>query len=328
MVKRTILLIAGTALLLSSYAAAEQSAKITEIPEGVELAAGKSSLEVQILEDAVVRVHVELDGKSTPRTLVMDPHARLRAPAAVQRSERDGVYTLSTRGITVRIDEAQPFKLTFLDGTGGQLLESDNPLAEAAKAGLTMLHASGDTLYGIHGLGRDDTNVGLTRNEGGLVAAGVQGDSGAPFIFSARYGLLIDSDGGEFTPRPAGSPSRTTLVPTWSISFSPALRSNPWLLSLDSSARHLCLRSGPSAFSTASGAHRSPKWKRSSTPTGRNKSPSMASSSTSIGKHGARTTTASGDGTARQDRAMLRPTSFPMALPAPSLSAWQARASS
>lgn len=192
----------GTALLFSCCSAAEQPAKITQTPDGVELASGNDLLEVQILEDGVVRVHVELDGKSTPRTLVMDPHAKLRPPSALHRSESDGVYTLSTPGITVRIEETQPFTLAFLNPAGGQLLESENPFREAGSAGVTMLHATGDTLYGIHGLNRDDTSLGLTRNQGGVVAAGVQGDSGGPFVFSTRYGLLVDSDGGEFTTTP------------------------------------------------------------------------------------------------------------------------------
>ena len=187
------------AVCLPAFAVAQP---IHHIQNGVELVSGSSLLDVQILENQVVCVHVILDGKSTPRTPVLDSHPRLRQLSAVMRSERDGVYTLSTPAMAVRIQEAEPYGITFLDSAGQQLLQNQDPLREARGGGLTMLHASGDTLYGIHGLGRDDTNVGLTRNEGGLVAAGVQGDSGAPFIFSARYGLLIDSDGGEFTAAP------------------------------------------------------------------------------------------------------------------------------
>jgi alpha-glucosidase (family GH31 glycosyl hydrolase) len=65
-----------------------------------------------------------------------------------------------------------------------------------------MKRAIGGALYGIHGSKLEDTDVSLTRNKGGQVAAGVQGDSGAPFVFSVRYGLLVDSDGGEFLNTP------------------------------------------------------------------------------------------------------------------------------
>ena len=43
-----------------------------------------------------------------------------------------------------------------------------------------------------------DTGLGILRNTGGSVAAGVQGGAGGPFFFTKRYGVLVDSDGGAF----------------------------------------------------------------------------------------------------------------------------------
>jgi alpha-glucosidase len=178
------------------------AAHISPLPDGVELTDGPCSLDVQILENQMVSVHVRPDGKSTPRTLVIDPQPRLQPLSAVTRSEQNGIYTLSTSGMSVQIEETKPYRIAFLNSAGQQLLSSENPLCEARNASVTMKHAADDTLYGIHGLGLKDTAVGLTRNDGGRVAAGVQGDSGAPLIFSARYGVLVDSDGGEFTTAP------------------------------------------------------------------------------------------------------------------------------
>jgi alpha-glucosidase len=194
------------ALLAACCSVAAQSlpARITPLPNGIELTSGASVLEVQIVENQVVRVHTELDGKMTARTLVMDPNPVLRQPSVVTRSERDAVYTLSTPTIRVRIKETKPYSITFLDAAGRQLLRSEDPFREARDAGVTMSRDRSDTLYGIRGLGREDTAAGLTRNEGGRVAAGVQGDSGAPFVFSVRWGLLVDSDGGEFITGPDG----------------------------------------------------------------------------------------------------------------------------
>lgn len=188
--------------VLSRAAAAPGAVHISPIPNGVELTSGSSVLDVQMLENQVAQVHVRLDGKESPRTLVMDPKPKLRQPSRVTRAERNGVYTLATPGLTVRIGEAAPFSIRFLDGNGRQLLTSADPFGQAGNGGVTMAHAAGETLYGIHGLNREDTNVGLTRNQGGKVAAGVQGDSGAPFVFTTSYGLLVDSDGGEFTTAP------------------------------------------------------------------------------------------------------------------------------
>ena len=199
---KTILLTTAAGLVLSCCSAAEQTAKITPIPNGVELASGSSRLEVQILEDSLVRVHVEPNGKSTPRTLVMDPHESLRPASAVHISEGDGVYTLSSPGITVRIEETQPFSLTFLRWNRPATAQEREPLSRRRGRRPNHVHISRETFYGIHGLGLQDTSVGLTRNEGGKVAAGVQGDSGGPFVFTTRYGLLVDSNGGEFTTAP------------------------------------------------------------------------------------------------------------------------------
>jgi alpha-glucosidase len=199
---KTILLVACVALLLPCCSSAEPLARAARIPDGVEIASGASRIDVQILEDQVACVHVQFNGNETPRTLVMDPHPDLRQPTSVSGFEREGMYTLSTPGMIVRIQEKAPFSITFLDATGRQLLESMDPFHEARNTGVTMLHATADTLYGIHGLDREDVSDGLTRDNGGNVAAGVQGNSGAPFIFSAGYGVLVDSDGGVFSAVP------------------------------------------------------------------------------------------------------------------------------
>jgi alpha-glucosidase (family GH31 glycosyl hydrolase) len=149
-----------------------------------------------------VDVHVRLDGQSTPRTLVMDPHPLLRQPSAIHRSEQNGLYTLSTSGVSVSIDETAPYSITFTGENGQQLLRSADPFGEAHNGRVTMAHATDDTLYGISGLGLNDTSICLTRDSGGKVEAGVQGDSGAPFAFTVRYGLLVDSDGGNFSSAP------------------------------------------------------------------------------------------------------------------------------
>jgi alpha-glucosidase len=177
-------------------------AHISQLPNGIEIADGSSLLDVRILENGLANVHVRPDGKETARTLVIDPHPVLRAASTITRAEHDGIYSLSTPGMSVQIEEVKPYRIAFLDSAGYQLLLSDDPFSEARASGVTMKHAPDDTLYGVHGLGRDDTTVGLTRNDGGHVAAGVQGDSGAPLIFSTHYALLVDSDGGDFAAKP------------------------------------------------------------------------------------------------------------------------------
>lgn len=207
---RSLLVAAAAALASCSLAFSQppktSATRISPLPNGVELTSGSSILEVQVLENRMVRVHVRPEGESTPRTLVMDPHPVLHQASSVRASEHAGTYELITPDLSVKVLEKSPYTITFADNTGRQLLRSAAPFEEVRDAAVAMRHASGDTFYGIHGLGRDDTSVGLTRNSGGHVAAGVQGDSGAPFIFTVRYGLLVDSNGGDFT---AGADSLT-----------------------------------------------------------------------------------------------------------------------
>jgi alpha-glucosidase len=185
--------------LVQSATAHAENARISPLHDGVQLTAGSSVLDVQVLENRVVRVHVRPNGQSTPRTLVMDPHPPLMKPTSIHKSEHNGVYMLSTPGISVRIKESAPYTITFFNASGRQLLRSLDPLGQARNGGVTMRHAPGEKLYGIHGLPLKNRGGGLTRDNGGKVVAGIQGNSGAPFIFSVRYGLLVDSNGGDFT---------------------------------------------------------------------------------------------------------------------------------
>lgn len=186
-------------LLVACTPAFAQCTHLSQLPDGIAVTSGSSVLEVQMLEDGAARVHVRPTGQSTPRTLVMDPHPVLRTPASVQASEQNGACTLSTRGMSVQVEEHAPYGIRFEDAAGHELLRSADPFAEARRNSVTLRHAASDTFYGIHGLNMNDTSLGLTRNKGGKVAAGMQGDSGASFVFTSRYGLLVDSDGGEFT---------------------------------------------------------------------------------------------------------------------------------
>ncbi len=192
------------ALLAAGSLASAQStpARVSPLPNGVELRFGASALDVQVLEDRVVDVHVRLNGQTTPSTLVMSPHPVLRQPSAVHESERNGICTLATPSLSVSIEETAPYSISFADAAGRQLLRSDDPFGEARNGSVTMERADKDPVYGITGLGLNDYSIGLTRNNGGKVVAGVQGDSSAPFVFTVRYGLLLDSDGGDFSTAP------------------------------------------------------------------------------------------------------------------------------
>jgi len=183
-------------------APAASPAQISPLADGVELVQGAARLDVEILEDRLASVHMLADGKATPRTLVIAPQPALRAPAPLSRSDRGGVYTLAAAGIAVRVQETPPYSVVFLDASGHQLLRSADPFGAARDASLAVEREDSLPLYGVHGLNMKETEGGLERNDGGRVAVGTQGYSAAPFIFTASYGLLVDSDGGEFATEP------------------------------------------------------------------------------------------------------------------------------
>jgi alpha-glucosidase len=201
--KRAFLSLCAAFLLAGPLAFAQTTAlppqaQLTALPNGVELTDGSARIDVRILEDRVASVHVLTGGQATPRTSVISPQPALRAPASIARSEQKGVYTLTATGIAVRIQEAAPYSIAFFDATGRQLLRSEDPFGEARDSSIAMQRADSETLYGIHGLALNERFGELARDAGGRAAAGAQGNSGAPFVFTANYGLLVDSNGGEF----------------------------------------------------------------------------------------------------------------------------------
>ena len=178
--------------------ASPNQTRVTPLHDGFVLDNGATRVEVRIVEAGVVDVHTLHTAQPSERTLVLSPHPALHTPAGVTRSVAHGVVTLAAKGITVRMQKSKPYTLTFLDAQGRQILREDAPLGEATGR-VSFTPDAGENLYGMHGLDMNESNGTLTRNAGGNVAAGIQGNSGAPFVFTPRYGLLIDSDGGQFS---------------------------------------------------------------------------------------------------------------------------------
>lgn len=203
-------LTAGLLLFLSSLSlnafAVEQgispsTGKVEETSKGFRLRSGDSSLEIEVLENKLVRVYLQTKDRTSPRTLVLDPAPKLLKSEELQRRHEAGAYSLSTSGLSVRLNENAPFPFCVTNSSGQELLCSNDPFRDARFGNITFKHAEGETLYGMKGLVREDNGATFTRNGGGSIAAGVQGDSGAPWLFTSTYGLLVDSDGGEVTTR-------------------------------------------------------------------------------------------------------------------------------
>jgi len=75
-----------------------------------------------------------------------------------------------------------------------KLLIEENSIRDRYKGGIRFNHGQDDQFYGVTGLGAYTRETGMLRNDGGRVEAGIQGDSGAPLIWSTSgYGILFDS---------------------------------------------------------------------------------------------------------------------------------------
>ena len=159
-------------------------------------------VEVQAYAPNVVDIHLEPGGKVTPRTLVMDPSLQ-PAPDAVQVEKSADGETLSSPAMKVIVHERPFFSVEVQDPQGHTLVTLQSKIQrffgrEIHSVALT--HNENENLYGIVGLPwHNETGGGLLRNNGGTVSAGFQGDGGAPFFFTKRYGVLADSDGGNFS---------------------------------------------------------------------------------------------------------------------------------
>jgi len=151
------------------------------------------------MDNNILRVDVLPDGQSSPRTLVLDPglHPLVTGQITIHgQSARIGAS-----GIEARITCQPTLTIAVTDAQGRQLITQQDALAQAAGRQALFQHAASENLYGMRGLALSDNSESLLRNNGAIVAAGAQGDGGAPWFFTSRYGVLIDSAGGTFDTR-------------------------------------------------------------------------------------------------------------------------------
>ena len=171
---------------------------VTGTANGVLVTCGAGEINLELLGTNILRVDVRPGNKTSPRTLVLDPTLKAVVPAGVTITN-DGEFTLiRSARMAVSVTRASPLKIAISDASGKRLLEQVDPLGQARWHRLLLYHTYGECLYGMSGLSRLDNGGGLLRNNGSGVHSGAQGEGGAPFFFTTQYGVLVDSDGGEF----------------------------------------------------------------------------------------------------------------------------------
>ncbi len=192
-------LIAVWGIGFTGLAAAQHGSAVSRQADGVVVASmDGGSVELQAVLPNVIRVHIRPGAiPASRRTLVMDPAFR---PAKLGKFTHTGAgFRLRAPGITVSGEVLRDAgaALRFDDATGRQLVTVLSPVSNGATQTVAMQHAAGEDLYGMRGTDRNQDESFL-RQSGAEIKAGVQGNGGAPFFFTTTYGVLIDSDGGEF----------------------------------------------------------------------------------------------------------------------------------
>ncbi len=174
---------------------------IEEKAGGILVTGPTGSLEIEALRANILRVDVRLAGKSSPRTLVIDPALKASAGLKVSITHKDDSAEIETTGIRGFISCGQPWRVSIFDAEQNKLVEQVDPFGQAGWHSVNLLHRANENLYGMSGLSMHENGGGLLRNNGSAVAAGAQGEAGAPWFFTTRFGVLIDSDGGGFDAR-------------------------------------------------------------------------------------------------------------------------------
>ena len=157
------------------------------------------TLEVQAVLPNCIRIHVLPAGvAASPRTPVMDPAFTPAADLGSLRGSQTGQpEILQAAEISVAVGKTGTgTSLSFRDRDGREFLREDDPFAHALRLRASFTTAPDQDWYGMRGLDRRDTGAGILRQGGADIAAGIQGDGGAPFFFTTRFGVLVDSDGG------------------------------------------------------------------------------------------------------------------------------------
>jgi alpha-glucosidase len=187
-----------SACLLWGQDASTVNGSMEETDRGVHITSSAGGMDVEMIAPNILRIDIRPMGKTSPRTPVVDPALQSTAvPGLAIRSDR-AKTTLQTQKMVATVARSSPFAISVTDATGKVLVEENAPLADARPHRAIFRYADETNLYGMSGLAMSDAGGGLLRNRGSEIAAGAQGEGGAPFFFGTAFGVLVDSDGGTF----------------------------------------------------------------------------------------------------------------------------------
>src|SRR5260370_26221399 len=167
------------------------------------LRVGRDTLIAQIVEPNILRVHYRPQGQTSPPTPVLDPTRIWRNDIPAKIDTDSDPMVISTDRMIVKISK-KPVRFAIYDAANRLLLEEPKE-GGVYGGGRRLAYKSSSPFFGIEGTSMPANNVDQhqdirtgMRRSGGALRAGRQGDGGAPLAYTTTYGLLVDSDGGEF----------------------------------------------------------------------------------------------------------------------------------
>ncbi|MGH8157295.1 MAG: TIM-barrel domain-containing protein [Rhodanobacter sp.] len=153
---------------------------------------GVAGVPLAIHIDGAGILHVQSGTPDPQPPLVLAPQPE-QTQAAVKVSKDAQSVTLTSERLVATWNKDAT--LSVSDVSGRHLLTLY--LTSLDKVGVSLMHAVGDAMYGIHGFNATEpATAGLSRQGDQVAKAGEQGNAGAPFVWStAGYGVLVVSDG-------------------------------------------------------------------------------------------------------------------------------------
>ena len=187
------------ALAVVPRAPADPPIAVRFTPAGAAIRLARGTLSLRLIGDDVLQVHFVPATGPTPPALVMAPHVIGLAPTPVIARRRGRDLILRGGRLRAVLDRDSGALTIFGAGARTPLLTLPR-IADLARGAFTLRFIKGAPLYGIHGTNAFDPKPAELAHRGKQVArAGVQGDAGAPLVWStAGFGVLVDSKGATF----------------------------------------------------------------------------------------------------------------------------------
>ena len=184
--------------LLPVNAALGNVTNVTRSGDTFTITIGSDIMTVQVCKPELVKVNFKPGGISSNDTLVIDPSKTWGTGNITSADTTSNPMTINTSKMVIKINKT-PCRLSVYD-TADNLLIKEQDAEGVYSDGVKFNHAGGENFYGIGGFDAwEDSSACILRNSGGVVHANQQGDCGAPLAFTKKYGVLVDSNGGNFT---------------------------------------------------------------------------------------------------------------------------------